>query len=244
MSAAALRWFRHRAEALPREALPYGARELQRLQARHLQQSLFLACLAGLSVALLLAALSPAWRQASSVEKPPEPPGTVVDFHPPLSAPLPPPRSPAAVAAVGLPVAVPDLAADSSWQPLVALTSPTSPGSGDSSAVSDERVGSVGPWQVPDPSAPVYVEEMPIAVVRVTPEYPDVARRAGLEGMVVVQAWVGIDGRVGKTRILGSQPLFDAAAQRAVESWVFRPAQLNGRPVAVWVAVPVRFSLR
>jgi len=92
MSAAALRWFRHRAEALPREALPYGARELQRLQARHLQQSLFLACLAGLSVALLLAALSPAWRQASSVEKPPEPPGTVVDFHPPLSAPLPPPR--------------------------------------------------------------------------------------------------------------------------------------------------------
>jgi protein TonB len=38
-------------------------------------------------------------------------------------------------------------------------------------------------------------------------------------------------------------PVLDDAATKAVKQWVFKPALSNNKPVAVWVAVPVRFSL-
>jgi TonB family protein len=37
--------------------------------------------------------------------------------------------------------------------------------------------------------------------------------------------------------------MLDAAAVAAVRQWVFKPALSNNKPVAVWVAVPVRFTL-
>jgi TonB family protein len=37
--------------------------------------------------------------------------------------------------------------------------------------------------------------------------------------------------------------MLDAAAEDAVREWVFAPALANGEPVAVWVGIPVKFSL-
>lgn len=51
------------------------------------------------------------------------------------------------------------------------------------------------------------------------------------------------DGTVSDTRITGSIPELDAAAAQAVRQWRFKPAQSKGQPVAVWVAVPIKFSL-
>jgi protein TonB len=90
----------------------------------------------------------------------------------------------------------------------------------------------------------VFVEELPEAVTRVQPVYPDVARDANVDGTVLVQALVGKDGRVKDTRVVRSVPMLDAAAVTAVGQWVFKPALSNNRPVAVWVAVPVRFTLQ
>jgi protein TonB len=39
-------------------------------------------------------------------------------------------------------------------------------------------------------------------------------------------------------------PVLDDAAIKAVRQWVFKPALSNNKPVAVWVAVPVKFALR
>jgi protein TonB len=89
----------------------------------------------------------------------------------------------------------------------------------------------------------VYVEEFPQAITKVTPDYPDLARQSSMEGQVVVQALVGKDGRVKDTRIVKSNPVFDQAAEKAVKQYVFKPALSNNKPVAVWVAVPIRFVL-
>jgi TonB family protein len=90
----------------------------------------------------------------------------------------------------------------------------------------------------------VHVESFPRAVVRVPPTYPESARRAGVSGTVLVQALVGRDGTVRDTRVVSSIPMLDAAAVRAVQQWRFEPATDRGRPVAVWVAIPVTFTLR
>lgn len=89
----------------------------------------------------------------------------------------------------------------------------------------------------------VYVEEHPEALTRVSPAYPDEARRAGVDGTVMVQALVLRDGNVGDTRIVKSVPGLDDAAVAAVRQWRFKPGMAKGQPVAVWVGVPVRFTL-
>jgi len=90
----------------------------------------------------------------------------------------------------------------------------------------------------------VYVEELPEAITKVSPEYPDIARQSSMEGTVVVQALVGKDGKVKDTKVVKSVPVLDDAAVAAVKRWVFKPALSNNKPVAVWVAVPVKFSLQ
>ncbi len=89
----------------------------------------------------------------------------------------------------------------------------------------------------------VFVEELPEAEVKVPPEYPKAALDAGIDGMVLVQALVGADGRVKDTKIVKSIPALDEAALACVRQWVFKPARAKGKPVAVWVAVPVMFTL-
>ena len=89
----------------------------------------------------------------------------------------------------------------------------------------------------------VYVEELPEAITKVQPEYPEIARSANVDGTVMIQALVGKDGRVKDTKIVKSVAMLDAAAVAAVKQWVFKPALSNNKPVAVWVAVPVKFSL-
>lgn len=99
-----------------------------------------------------------------------------------------------------------------------------------------------------DPDRPafgdyVYVEELPEAIVKMPPSYPDVARESGVEGTVVVQALVLKDGTVGDTRVVKSVFRLDEAASAAVRKYRFKPAMAKGKPVAVWVAIPIRFTL-
>lgn len=104
--------------------------------------------------------------------------------------------------------------------------------------------GATGEDREPKFGEYVYVEELPEVLQKVAPKYPEEARRAGVEGTVVVQALIGRNGRVKDTRIVNSIPLLDDAAVTAVRQWEFDPAKSKGKPVAVWVAVPVKFSLK
>lgn len=90
----------------------------------------------------------------------------------------------------------------------------------------------------------VYYDEPPAVVTQVVPVYPDLAREAGVDGTVMLRVLVGKDGRVKDVHVDRSIALLDEAAVSAARQWVFTPALSNGHPVMVWVAVPVRFSLR
>ncbi len=96
---------------------------------------------------------------------------------------------------------------------------------------------------LPKPGDYVYVDELPEAIQRVAPEYPAEARRAGIQGTVMVQARVLPDGSVGETLLVSSIPALDAAAVACVKQWRFKPGAAEGRPVAVWVGIPVKFVL-
>jgi TonB family protein len=89
----------------------------------------------------------------------------------------------------------------------------------------------------------VYVEVLAEAVTRVSPSYPDEAREKHVDGTVMVQALVGTDGFVKDVRVVKSIPLLDEAAKAAVRQWRFNPALAHGNPIAVWVGVPVKFSI-
>jgi TonB family protein len=89
----------------------------------------------------------------------------------------------------------------------------------------------------------VYVDDLPVALVRVAPMYPQAAIDAGVEGTVLVHALLCATGQVIEVRVQSSIPLLDAAAVDAVGQWQFSPAKFGGAPVAVWVYVPVKFEL-
>jgi protein TonB len=116
-------------------------------------------------------------------------------------------------------------------------------GSGETAGGGDSLVIAPPSDALPQFGEFVYVEELPEAITKVQPEYPDIARQSNMEGTVVVQALVGKDGHVKDTRVVKPVPVFDEAAVAAVKQWVFKPALSNNKPVAVWVAVPVKFSL-
>ena len=84
----------------------------------------------------------------------------------------------------------------------------------------------------------------PRLIERVEPIYPPLARQAGIEGDVLLEALLGTDGRVEQVRVVGGRPLLATSAQAAVEQWRYEPTTLNGRPVAVLLRVTVQFRLR
>ena len=90
------------------------------------------------------------------------------------------------------------------------------------------------------------VDEIPKLVKKVPPKYPAVARKRGEQGTVFVRALVKKDGTPVMVAVAsgkGVSPALDEAAVAAVKQWTFVPAKLKGKPVAVYIVVPVKFSL-
>jgi protein TonB len=84
----------------------------------------------------------------------------------------------------------------------------------------------------------------PVKLSDVRPEYPELAIRAGVEGVVIIECRVDTRGHVVDTRVLRGHPLLTRAALDAVRQWRYRPTLLNGHPVSVIMTVTVRFQLR
>jgi TonB family protein len=74
--------------------------------------------------------------------------------------------------------------------------------------------------------------------------YPEEARAARVQGVVILEATIGSDGKVADAKVLRSIPLLDQAALDAVLQWEFEPSRLDGDPVPVIMTVTVNFSLR
>ncbi len=77
-------------------------------------------------------------------------------------------------------------------------------------------------------------------------KYPEIARKAGIEGRVTVHVLVSEKGIVIKTKILQSlgHTGCDQAAVHAIKNVRWNPAMQRDKPVKVWVAIPVIFRLK
>src|SRR5215470_3074227 len=78
---------------------------------------------------------------------------------------------------------------------------------------------------------------------RVEPLYPALARQAGIQGQVLLQAIIGKDGTIENLRVIGGHPLLVRPAVEAVQQWRYRPYTLNGEPVEVQTQVTVHVVL-
>ena len=77
----------------------------------------------------------------------------------------------------------------------------------------------------------------------VPPDYPAVARRANVQGRVVIEARIVESGRVENPHVLSGHHLLRDATLAAVKRWRYEPACLNGAPVAVDYSIVISFSL-
>jgi TonB family protein len=85
----------------------------------------------------------------------------------------------------------------------------------------------------------------PRVIREVKPQYTPEALTAGVEGRVVLECVVGVDGKVSEARVTTPlRPDLDRKALDALGEWLFVPGQRDGKPVRVRVEVEMTFTLR
>jgi periplasmic protein TonB len=177
----------------------------------------------------------------------------------PAPPPPPPPAAASPTARAEKPVPVSSTAAPmdapSSIEPERPSTSTVTHPDGTEGGLPDGIVGSLGLAPhvpvIPTPDPPKASGPLPVGgrikepakIRHVPPVYPSIAQQARVEGIVIIEAVIGIDGRVKQARVLRSKPLLDDAALDAVRQWLFTPTTLNGVPVPVIMTVTVNFKL-
>ena len=77
------------------------------------------------------------------------------------------------------------------------------------------------------------------------PEYPELARQLGQEGLVVLKVRISKSGNVAEVTLVQSSgyELLDLSALKRVKEWKFTPATWMGVPIESWVTIPIRFKL-
>ncbi len=119
-------------------------------------------------------------------------------------------------------------------------------GDGNISVTNDVKVNTRE--EIPDPDEFVAVEKEPnvdLAQLQKNVEYPEMAKRAGVEGKVSIRVLVSKTGKPKKTIIESSDSdLLNDAATKAVMKTSFTPAIQNGSPIDCWVSIPIVFRLR
>ncbi len=166
-----------------------------------------------------------------------------------VNAPLISVATPAVKPSTGIPVPVPDAEVNPE-QTFVTAQEMNAIGetSGEGAGVGGGEATVEAPIQIEEDSPPpkvVIFQKAPVIIKRVQPGYPEIARKAGIEGTVWVELWVTKEGKVKKAVVVKSaseifnQPTLDAAAQ-----FVFTPAMMQNGPVAVWVTMPFHYRLK
>jgi TonB family protein len=92
----------------------------------------------------------------------------------------------------------------------------------------------------------VEVEQQPQPISGNTPApiYPEIARRAGIEGTVWVKIWIDEQGIPRKAVLIKSDAeVLNQTSLDTAMKWKFKPAVLKGKPVAVWVTMPFKFKM-
>ncbi len=193
---------------------------------------------AGVCAAAVLATLRP--HRLAGVDGPP----IVISWPPPSEGgpdvgdrfdPVPGPVAPPIDVPPQSPIGLPPIDAHGPFDPKLLLR-------GVREAAGDHGVGGApeGPW------SPIAVDEPPVLLAGPPLAYPDVLRRTGTTGTVIVQLVIDTLGRAepGSMVLQSPYPGFEGAARAYVLGALFRPGRTHGRAVRVLVRLPISFTLR
>jgi TonB family protein len=82
----------------------------------------------------------------------------------------------------------------------------------------------------------------PRLLSRVMPEYPLVAKQAGIQGDVVVKTTIDLKGDPVNLQVVSGPAMLRGPALAALRRWKYEPSTLNGQPIAVQMLVTIKFS--
>ena len=138
--------------------------------------------------------------------------------------------------------AAPCLALTVAWpppqEPAAPKAAPLNPADGESEPCLSENPGKPG-----DGSPKPGKITKGMLIHRVDPSYPGKAKRAGIQGTVVMCADIGTDGTITKLKAVSGPPELIPSAMKAVQKWRYKPYLLDGEPIALRTTVRVTFSL-
>ena len=175
---------------------------------------------------------------------------TIINLVPPTPPPLPRPASEVTRAQVenkdAAPVEAPteirpEAPRDLDWQNQSPSVIDGSVKSGLDTVIGDAPPAPPAPQDAVRPGGSI---RQPQQIRKVDPIYPQMAILARIQGMVIIEATIGADGRVINARVLRSVSQLDQAALEAVRQWEYTPTLLNGEPVPVVMTVTVNFQLK
>ncbi|TAJ91326.1 MAG: energy transducer TonB [Reyranella sp.] len=179
-------------------------------------------------------------------EPEPPPPQEVAAAEPEIKVELPPPDEPPPPTAAELKPAEPPKPKPPQAKP-AAAPRPTAQAAVTKAPVPDAGNASITQQQAASSSSLIVFEGKPRYRIPPTPAvYPPRSIELGQQGEVMVRVRLDPDGTAAEIMVWRSSsfPLLDRAALTAVRGWHFLPALRDGRPVAAWVEIPVRFHLR
>lgn len=79
---------------------------------------------------------------------------------------------------------------------------------------------------------------------QVEPEYPPLAKQSRIQGDVVLEAIIGIDGATHDIKVISGHTLLRQSAVNAVEQWKYEPATLNGEPTETTTTITIKYILK
>ncbi len=106
-----------------------------------------------------------------------------------------------------------------------------------------EKLSSTDLDSLPTPTEEYLVSEMPSLVTEFKPAYPPEAKEKQIEGAVTMNILIDEKGHVRQATILDGPDIFRATALEAIRHFIFRPAKVDGKAVAVKIRYILRFKL-
>ncbi len=233
---------------------PYGAPELKQVYRKNLASALVL------GIVLAYSLLGCYWGSVYFLGSKSNSPLLIDHVITICNLPLPPSLTPPDLAAhhfasatvkpsIGIPVPVPDTEVNPE------KTIATQQEMNDDSGTVGDEAGIAGGQTLSDASIRIQdgmpppdfrvVERSPVLINHIAPVYPEIARKADLEGMVYVKLWINKEGKVKQVVVIKStSDIFIEPTVAAAQQFVFTPAMMHNGPVDVWVTLPFKFRLK
>ena len=96
---------------------------------------------------------------------------------------------------------------------------------------------------LPTPTEEYLVSEMPVLVSEIRPAYPKEAKDKRLEGVVALDVLIDQEGAVRNVSVIDGPEIFRSGALEAMKRFKFKPAKVDGKPVAVRIRYVLNFKL-